>query len=374
MKAFKLFIISIVILVFSSVLPLVSNVCVLEKVYLHEKPGIGEHLVLYFSSNPKYSYLSKNEKRSLFDQETKLRFKDVLIKSQSCKKEIERINSLSKDHSRKISHASKYKNLDISFRYNPNKKGFAHDTFRSIRNKSGFVFHAWNSSFDGKAFAESLVPSLKGKVAVVDFGHGGLDSGAISHYGRREKDIVRGIGTKLVKMLKKNGYGVCLTRKADEFVSLDKRTRLANTCKDANLFVSIHASSAGSDKYSGIETYFMDSSLFEKKLTFAQGKKISDFYDTVVDKKHRSSVLADCIHGNIVEAAQKYDNKIHDRSVKKKVSQVLLGAKMPSALVEVGFLSNKREEGLLANGKYQDKLARGIFNGIEQYISNIKVA
>ena len=211
----------------------------------------------------------------------------------------------------------------------------------------------------GVAKSQHCLRQVAHKEIVLDFGHGGQDSGAM--FGAiAEKDVVRGVGLKLAKILKKQGYVVHLTRAGDNFVSLDERTYFANLHTKAGLFISLHANYAANPKTAGLETYYMHYDLFSSVDEGAS--KVSRYL-----LNSRSALLATQIHQQLITALKDY--KLVDRKVKQSVSQVLLGVEMPAVLVELGFLSNLQEAQLLNSPAYQLILAHGIANGISAYFA-----
>ncbi len=202
------------------------------------------------------------------------------------------------------------------------------------------------------------------KEIVLDFGHGGSDTGA--SFGKIcEKDVVRKVGLKLAKLLTKQGYVVYFTRLGDEFVSLEDRTYFANLQTGASLFVSLHANHAPNKMISGLETYHMSDLLFSNL----------DDHDICNNFKllnSRSTTLASLVHNNILQHQNKTGaTKLVDRKVKQSVSQVLLGVEMPAILIELGFMSNPKEARQLNSPRYQRQLAAGICNGIMAYVAQI---
>lgn len=171
----------------------------------------------------------------------------------------------------------------------------------------------------------------KYKVAI-DAGHGGHDGGACAN-GVREEDINLAIALKVNKKLKAYGFKTVLTRSKDTFISPKNRYLIANKNK-ANLFVSVHSNSASNKSAYGIET------LYRQSKTFAQ-----------------------YLQNNIIGTT-----KAKNRGLKKRTDlAVINGSKMPTALVEVGFVSNAKEAKNLKSNAYQEKLANGIVKGIIQY-------
>jgi N-acetylmuramoyl-L-alanine amidase len=180
-------------------------------------------------------------------------------------------------------------------------------------------------------------PTPRGKVVViVDPGHGGKDSGAIGIGGTREKDIVLPIGRKLAQILEQNGVQVLLTRSSDYFVTLPGRVDMAERA-GADVFVSIHANSAGLDRpdVNGLETYYYDTGLS----------------------------LARIVHSSILRSVN-----VKDRGVRKARFYVLRKSSMPSILVETGYMTGRQDIARLRSTWYQNQMAEAIANGILQFL------
>ncbi|WP_330204046.1 N-acetylmuramoyl-L-alanine amidase [Cyanobacterium sp. Dongsha4] len=180
-------------------------------------------------------------------------------------------------------------------------------------------------------------PVTNGRVVVmIDPGHGGKDPGAIGIGGIQEKHIVLSISQQLARILEQQGIQVRMTRDSDYFVSLQGRTEMANRI-NADLFVSIHANSAGANKpqVSGYETYY-----------FQNGK-----------------ALADTIHRNVLRRVD-----VNDRKVRQARFYVLRTSNMPAVLVETGFVTGREDAAKLTNPAFQRQIAEAIAAGIIEYI------
>jgi len=229
-------------------------------------------------------------------------------------------------------------------------------------------------------------PSFKKRV-VIDAGHGGHDPGAIGPHKLFEKDVVLDIALRLKKILDSQpNLEVFLTRDNDVFIPLEERTAIANS-KNADLFVSIHANASPRRDAKGIETYLLNWSNDEEALKVAarenqislkQMKKMKrgkDVLDIMLGdlsrelKRDESLKLANYIQLSMVGSMNRDYRHIVDLGVKQALFYVLLGAQMPSALVEVSFISNPAEEKLLSAENYRDSLARSIAGGIAKYMS-----
>ena len=224
----------------------------------------------------------------------------------------------------------------------------------------------------------------KAKVVVIDAGHGGKDPGAIGYRHYKEKNIVLGIAKRVRSILKQRGYKVYLTRSKDHFVKLSNRTKYANK-KNADIFVSIHANAVPkkyAQKAYGIECYFLAKSKSERAKAVAATENSADisamnfygkesFLNTL--NSHNivaSNKLAIDLQRGILGSLKKSYSDVHDGGVREGPFWVLVGAQMPSVLVEVGFITHPKEAKRLMSARYQQKLALGLANGIERYFLN----
>ena len=223
------------------------------------------------------------------------------------------------------------------------------------------------------------------KRVVIDAGHGGKDPGAIGPTGLMEKDVVLKIAKRVASRLEKDlGCQVILTRKGDRFLPLTQRTAIANARK-ADIFLSIHANAAPRRRANGVETYFLNFALDEEAMRVAarenatSTKRIGELKNILNDimknsKVDESSRLASYVQGEIVRNLRKNYSDVKNKGVKQAPFFVLIGARMPSVLVEVSFISNRKEERRLKSDRYLDRLAEGIVNGIKSYVIDTKMA
>jgi N-acetylmuramoyl-L-alanine amidase len=178
---------------------------------------------------------------------------------------------------------------------------------------------------------------------VIDAGHGGTDHGARAKAPFCEEKRVCLQTARLVKKyLDQLGYHVVMTRNTDAFVPLAKRVETATQAGSA-AFVSIHYNSSRSPAAQGIEIFFFDSK--EDRSRTASSKK-----------------LAEAILPRLIRRTQ-----APSRGVKKGNFYVIRETSMPAILVEGGFISNPQERLLLKQREYQEQIARGIADGIDQY-------
>ena len=229
-------------------------------------------------------------------------------------------------------------------------------------------------------------PAVSGlRKIVLDPGHGGKDPGAIGPGGLAEKDVVLSIAKKLALKLKNEmGIEVVLTRKDDRFVALEDRTALANA-EDADLFLSLHMNASPNGDARGIETYYLDNTTDEAAIRLAARenatarKNISDLQFILSDmtqsmKLEDSITLAHRVQGAVVNGMGRIMNDVKDLGVKKALFYVLVGARMPSVLVEMFFITNRIEGKALSLASYQDAMVEALFEGIQKYSqSNLMV-
>lgn len=226
------------------------------------------------------------------------------------------------------------------------------------------------------------------KRVVIDPGHGGDDPGAIGPRGLFEKDVVLSIAKKLGEILKeKYNVDVILTRNKDIFIPLEDRTAIANS-KKADLFISIHANASRRRNARGIETYFLNWTTDEESNRVAARenaisyKKMKEFHkgdlqmilqDKARDYKNdESRDLAGGIQASLINNLNQDYKEIFNLGVKWALFYVLVGAEMPSVLIETSFISNREEEKRLSDNKYKEKIAEAIAGGINNYFESKK--
>lgn len=219
---------------------------------------------------------------------------------------------------------------------------------------------------------------------VVDAGHGGKDPGAVGKSGTLEKDVTLQMAKALAKELTRQiGCEVILTRSGDVYLPLEERTAIANKV-GADLFVSLHANANNNRKAYGIETYYLNFSKNDKAAAVAARengtsiKEVSDLelilFDLMANAKiNESSRLATVIQEGLVKGISKKYSNVRDLGVRQGPFYVLLGATMPSVLVETAFLSHPREEKRLRSSAYQKTAAKAIATAIKDYAVNNKL-
>ncbi len=206
-----------------------------------------------------------------------------------------------------------------------------------------FIFLIWLLPIFAKETAVGTVVTAApaAPTIVIDAGHGGTDRGARSHLPYCEEKKICLQTARLVKQyLDQLGYHVIMTRTTDAFIPLPQRVEIANQA-NCNIFVSVHFNSSKSATASGIEIFF---------------------YDSKESRSTASRKLADSILTRLLRRTS-----AQSRGVKKGNFYVIRETEMPAVLVEGGFLTNPEERLLLKSRDYQEKLARGVADGIDAY-------
>jgi N-acetylmuramoyl-L-alanine amidase len=213
---------------------------------------------------------------------------------------------------------------------------------------------------------------------VIDPGHGGHDTGTIGPTGLKEKDVVLDLALRLGRLVNERlGSQVIFTRTDDTYVSLEARTELANEVK-ADLFISLHANSSRLRSAAGPEAYYLNFTTDASALEVAarenapSARTIHELQDLVLkiaqkEKVQESREFAASMQKALYSGLRSGKN----RGVKRAPFLVLVGAQMPSVLVEVAFLSNPREERLLKQPEYRQRIAEALYRGLFNYASTL---
>lgn len=224
------------------------------------------------------------------------------------------------------------------------------------------------------------------KVIVIDAGHGGKDPGAVGPKKRYEKHVTLAVAKYLRNELKSKGFKVYMTRDRDKFISLRYRTKVANK-KNADVFISLHTNSTikkNAHKSRGIETYFLSPARSERAKRVAAKENKAEMNSMSYNSQNilltllnnskiiSSQKMAIDVQKNMLHQLRKTYGKrtIIDGGVREAPFWVLVGAQMPSVLIELGYISHPKESVRLYNKKYQKLLAKGIANGIISYFKH----
>jgi N-acetylmuramoyl-L-alanine amidase len=220
---------------------------------------------------------------------------------------------------------------------------------------------------------------------VIDPGHGGHDTGTIGPSGLMEKDLCLDVAKRLGRMIEEKipGMEVVYTRTEDTFVPLENRAPIANQAK-ADVFLSIHANSNPRDRRTrGIETYYLNFAASDDALEVAAREnatsqstlhELQDIIKKIAnnEKMEESRELAIEVQGALAGRMKRVSRYLKDRGVKKAPFVVLIGANMPSVLAEVSFLSNPQDEAMLKKPEHRERVAEGLYQGIEKYLRNLQ--
>ena len=214
---------------------------------------------------------------------------------------------------------------------------------------------------------------------IIDPGHGGKDPGAISRGGVKEKDVVLDIAQRVKENLEQKGIKVTMTRQSDEFVSLEERTQIASRSK-ADFYVSIHANSSRNKKVQGMEIYYPREMSASEKPEVQQQVNLSTMVGHLNAKKELpivGDILRDMMHavkyteskefGQTVIRQSSRAVDIPNRGCRTCRFFVVRNTLMPAVLIEVGYLTNSKEEGLLNSASYRQKIAEALAESIFNY-------
>lgn len=184
------------------------------------------------------------------------------------------------------------------------------------------------------------------KIIVLDPGHGGSDAGAIGPTGVTEKSVSLAVSLKAQRLLTAAGYQVVMTRTTDIDVAApgvsdatELQARVDKAPPDAALFISVHCNAFSNGNANGIETYHAP--------TAVKGARLARLLNEELERL----------------------GGLNNRGVKAARFYVMTHSQCPASLIELGFITNPREEKLLANNDYQQKLAQAITNAVNRYFN-----
>ncbi|MBL7864990.1 MAG: N-acetylmuramoyl-L-alanine amidase [Cyclobacteriaceae bacterium] len=225
---------------------------------------------------------------------------------------------------------------------------------------------------------------------VIDAGHGGKDPGTHGQF-LKEKDVALKIALKVGQYIEKNmpGVKVIYTRKTDVYLALDERAAIANKHK-ADLFICIHANAVSKEEIYGTETYVMGLHKSEANLDVAKRENAVILLDNNYEERYEgfdpntpeSNILFSIAQSAFQESSLKFAGKVESQfkqrlgrkshGVKQAGFWVLWRTAMPSVLIEVGFLTNKKEEKFLGESNGQDLIASGIYRAFKEYKAQVE--
>lgn len=220
---------------------------------------------------------------------------------------------------------------------------------------------------------------------VIDPGHGGVDPGALGRKSK-EKDVNMSVSKLLAEMIKEKypEIKIIFTRTTDVKIPLVKRAGIANDA-NADLFISIHSNASKSRKANGCETFTLGAgssaeakaaAMYENEVILSE-ENFEEVYKGFDPRSSESYIIFELIRSHDMELSAELaemvqngmvkNSKLHNRGVSSAGFLVLHRTVMPSILVELGFITNSKDEGVIASKEGQRKLAKGIFEGFSQY-------
>lgn len=225
---------------------------------------------------------------------------------------------------------------------------------------------------------------------VIDAGHGGKDPGTHGVF-LKEKDVALKIAMKVGGYIEKNlpGVKVIYTRTTDKYLALDERAEIANKAK-ADLFICIHANAVPREEIFGTETYVMGMHKTEGNLEVAKRENGVILLDNNYEQRYEgfdpsspeSYILFSLAQGAYQESSLRFAEKVESQfkrrlgrkshGVKQAGFLVLWRTAMPSVLIEVGFLTNKKEEKFLGETNGQELIASGIYRAFKDYKAQVE--
>jgi N-acetylmuramoyl-L-alanine amidase len=219
---------------------------------------------------------------------------------------------------------------------------------------------------------------------VIDPGHGGHDPGA-QGTGTSEAAIALDVALRLEKLLlQAGGNDVVLTRRTDAYVGLEERTAIANRAQ-ADLFLSIHVNANRNRSVRGVESYFLnfastpDAASVAARENASAGMNMGSLPDVVKaialsSKVNESRDFAAMVQQAMVRRLARANSDVRDLGVKQAPFVVLIGAAMPSVLVEISFITNGQEVRLLKDGTYRQQIAAALADAIQRYQKTLKTS
>lgn len=263
-------------------------------------------------------------------------------------------------------------------------KDYTANEVMNIENSNDILITLHNKVFSRSEAVDKLKDKWNFDVVVIDPGHGGKDPGALGINGVKEKDINLAIALKLGKLIEENlkDVKVVYTRKTDVFLDLYKRGKIANE-NNGKLFISIHCNSTQKrpTDASGFEVYLLRPGRTKEAIAIAETENsVIKFeenpgrYEKLTDENF---ILVSMAHSAYMKYSEKFSELLHkefyshkelkSRGVKQAGFYVLVGASMPSVLIETGFLTNPKDAKHLSTKEGQQKFAEYSFNAIKKY-------
>ncbi len=263
-------------------------------------------------------------------------------------------------------------------------KEYTTNEVMNIDNSNNIQITIHNKLFNQTNSSNKLKDKWEFDVIVIDAGHGGKDAGAIGVNGIKEKDINLAIALKLGKLIEENtkDVKVVYTRKTDKFIDLYKRGKIANE-NNGKLFISIHCNSTPKkpSDANGFEVYLLRPGRTKEAISIAEFENSVIKYEESPNRYEKLTdenfILVSMAHSSYMKYSERFAEDLHkefvkhpslsSRGVKQAGFYVLVGASMPSVLIESGYLSNTNDAKYLNTTSGQQKFAEYVFSGIKKY-------
>jgi N-acetylmuramoyl-L-alanine amidase len=345
------------------------------------------NLELKNKASTNYSQDDKNELQNLIAEENK----DNLVQISDKKNDIKK-----SEEKKPINLESEIKKVENKIQNNSEKdenkliiKKTANSIVKyKIRGEKTKSLAEENKVLPNRISGEKISHPTKKPVIVIDAGHGGKDPGTIGVYARtKEKNITLSYAKELAKhLMNENKYKVYLTRDDDFFIPLDKRVAKSRR-KKADLFISLHANSIVDKNISGFSIYTLSDNSSDKQAELlAQKENQADILSgidfsgaskeimkTLIDLSQRESKNSSARFAKyVIRDIKKADIEILQNTHRFAGFMVLTAPDMASVLIELGYLSNRREEEMLNSSSYRRLVAKTLTNSINQYFKNFK--
>lgn len=235
---------------------------------------------------------------------------------------------------------------------------------------------------------EQIIKEAVKPLIAIDAGHGGHDPGTTGYHGSQEKKITLAYAYALKKSLEDTGrYRIILTRKDDTYVDLKKRVEISRAAK-ANMFISIHADAHNNPLMKGFSIYTLSEKASDKEAEALAQKEnnagLLENVDIKGDSKDVTELLIDLVQRESKNLSADFAEQIIEE-VKDKTEilykkphrfagfRVLTAPDIPSALIELGYLSNPKEETMLLSQIHKKKLAEAIVKAIDEHFEKYPV-
>ncbi|MFP4562165.1 MAG: N-acetylmuramoyl-L-alanine amidase [Spirochaetia bacterium] len=244
-----------------------------------------------------------------------------------------------------------------------------------------------------RAIEEFFVrPSTDGaprvEAILIDPGHGGRDAGAIGTHvidGKKlvlnEKDIVLDVGIDVYRSLKRKypDKTILLTRSGDSYPTLEERVAMANAIElgkeDAIIYLSIHANASLNTKANGFEVWYLPPdyrrTLIDQDSIDAESEEVLPILNTMLEEEYTTESIL--LAQRVIDSLEReVGDKSPNRGLKEEIWFVVRKAKMPSILIELGFVTNPGEAVLMSEPMYLQKLSKAIYNGVSGFIEDFE--